>query len=286
MQSEDLLKITYKGINYSLKELVEENNTFMKSLEIPRELNLSPSSLEFVTLGDFGYLIALDKFRHLYGLLATARFAATEAHKKLHKSPILWTSGYTGQLWIRSEFLKNAVLWYNSCDDYLLQIIWFAFDFCDPNTLNTPSKYKRALKDCRWESLIKTMEIRVEEPNITFLLDKIQEFRSQVAVKTVRDIANSLKHHADLYIKDLDVQPDYVIQSYKGFNSTAVANKPLDIDEAVILLQKLHKVVVDFSMLLLNFIDFRAPFIEDEDGIIHLDAIRGKTVYKKFFINN
>ncbi|MFC1223359.1 hypothetical protein ACFE6N_06085 [Pedobacter sp. BG31] len=74
------------------------------------------------------------------------------------------------------------------------------------------------------------------------------------------------------------------MESYKGFNSEAVADKPLDIDEAVIVLQGLHKVVVEFAMMLLDFIDFRAPFAHDEKGFIHLDQIRDKIIYKKFFI--
>ncbi|MFC1223360.1 hypothetical protein ACFE6N_06090 [Pedobacter sp. BG31] len=180
----------------------------MKSLAIPGELNMAPAGLEFISLGDFGYLIARDKFRQLYSLLATVRFAVCEAHKKLHKSPILWSNGYIGQMWIRSQYLKNAVLWYNSCDDYLLQIIWFAFDFCDPNTLDKPNKYKQTLRHCRWESLVPIMEARKAEPNIGFLLAKIKEFRSLAVVSMVRSIANSLKHHADIYIRDLDIQPD------------------------------------------------------------------------------
>jgi hypothetical protein len=281
---EDLLKITYKGKDFSLKELIEDNNDFMKSLSIPDELNLTPADFRFTSLGDFGYLIAWNKFRHLYGLLATARFAVTEAHKKLHKSPVLWSNGYVGQLWIRSEYLKNAILWYNSCEDYLLQIIWFAFDFCDHNRLSTPERYKRELRGCRWDSLVPTLEARKDEPNIALMLNKIESFRGLPIAKTVRDIANSLKHHADIYIKDLDAQPDYILQSDQGFTSTAIADKPLDIDEAVIFLQTLHKEVIEFSMFLLNFIDFDAPFADDEKGVIQLDRFRDKAFYKKFFI--
>lgn len=282
--TEDLLKITYKGKDYSLKALIEDNNDFMKSLCIPDELNMAPADFKFTSLGDFGYLIARNKFRHLYGLLATARFAVTEAHKKLHKSPVLWSNGYIGQLWIRSEYLKNAVLWYNSCEDYLLQIIWFAFDFCDHNKLNTPEHYKRELRGCRWESLVSKLEARKGETNIALLLDKIQGFRIILVVKSVRNIANSLKHHADIYIKDLDVQPNYILKSDRGFNSSAISDKPLDVDEAVILLQSLHKEVIEFSMFLLDFIDFDAPFANDEKGVIQLDSPRDKAAYKKFFI--
>jgi hypothetical protein len=284
MLSEDLLKITYKGQDYTLKQLIQDNNDFMKSLAIPEALNLPPADLKFTSLGDFGYLIARDKFRHLYGLLATARFAASEAHKKLHKGPVLWSSGYTGQMWVRSQYLKNAVLWYNSCDDYLLQIIWFAFDFVNPNKLRSPNIYKRALRGCRWESLLAKLEYRNMETDVAFLLKEIKSLRTDVHVKSVRDIANSLKHHADIYIKDLDLPPDYILTSDQGFNSAAVADKPLDLDDAAILLQRAHQKITEFATFLLHFIDFEAPFADDEPDLIHMDKFRDKLVYKKFSI--
>jgi hypothetical protein len=284
MLSEDLLKITYKGQEYTLKQLIEDNNDFMKSLAIPESLNLPPADLKFTSLGDFGYLIARDKFRHLYGLLATARYAASEAHKKLHKGPVLWSSGYTGQMWIRSQFLKNAILWYNSCDDYLLQIIWFAFDFVDPNKLTSPNIYKRALRGCRWESLFAKLEHRSAEIYIALLIKEINVLREDKDVKAVRAIANSLKHHADIYIKDLDLQPNYILSSDQGFNSSAVSDKPLDLDDTAILLQRVHLKTTKFATFLLHFIDFDAPFLDDEADVIQLDKLRVKSVYKKFSI--
>jgi len=284
MHAEDLLTVTYKGQNYTLKQLTQDNNDFSKSLEIPEELNMPPDDLKSIALGDSGYLIAKDKFRHLYGLLTTGRFAASEAHKKLHKGPIQWSSGYTGQMWVRSQYLKNAMLWYNSCEDYLLQIIWFAFDFVDPNKLKSPSRYKRELRGCRWESLLGKLEARKSETIIASLLDNINALRSDPDMKAVRDIANSLKHHADIYIKDLDPQPDYVLSSYKGFTNDAVANKPLDLDEASVLLQKVHEKIITFAMYLLRFIDFDAPFVNDKPDTIHLDCPRDKRAYKKFTV--
>ncbi|SDF43833.1 hypothetical protein SAMN05216464_11816 [Mucilaginibacter pineti] len=285
MQGEELLKISYKGKDYTLKELVEDNNQFSKLILIPDRLNKHYSSLLVSSSMDFGYIIALDKFKHLYSLLATARFALTQAHQKLHKSPVTWSSGYLGQLWIRSQFLKNSVLWYNSCDDYFLQIIWFAFDFTDPNKLTTQAKYKRVLKDCRWESLLKALEPKKYENEVINLLNEIDKFHNDDTVKQVKSIANSLKHHADIYIQDLETQPDYLITSYQGFTSAATANKGLDIDESAILLQDMHKKVVEFASFLHVYIDFDKAFEPDEAGVINLAQRKDKATYKKFYIN-
>ncbi|WPU96229.1 hypothetical protein SNE25_11940 [Mucilaginibacter sabulilitoris] len=285
MQGEELLKIFYKGKDYTLKELVEDNNQFSRSILIPDQLHKQYSSFLVSSSMDFGYIIALDKFNHLYSLLTTARFALTQAHQKLHKSPVTWSSGYLGQLWIRSQFLKNSFLWYNSCDDYFLQIIWFAFDFTDPNKLTTQAKYKRVLKDSRWESLLKALEPKKHETEVINLLNKINEFHNDNTVKQVKSIANSLKHHADIYIKDLETQPDYLITSYQGFTSAATANKGLDIDESAILLQDMHKKVVEFASFLHVYIDFDKAFEPEEAGVINLAQRKDKATYKKFYIN-
>ena len=36
---------------------------------------------------------------------------------------------------MRSQFLKNSILWYNSCLDYICQIVWFGFDMHGENIL-------------------------------------------------------------------------------------------------------------------------------------------------------
>lgn len=191
-----------------------------------------------------------------------------------------------GQLWIRSQFLKNSFLWYNSCDDYFLQIIWFAFDFTNPNKLTTPAKYKRVLQGCRWESLIKSLESKKHEPDVNNLLTKINEFHSDEAVIEVKKVANPLfKHHTDIYIKDLEVQPEYIISSYQGFTSSATANKGLDIDESALLLQNMHEKVIELARFLHAYINFYKAFELEEEGIIHLDRQKEKATYKKFCVN-
>jgi hypothetical protein len=282
---EELLKISYKDKSYSLKELVADENKFSSSLKVPQRLHVGISKIQWSFTQDYGYMIAADKFDQLYHLLATAKFALTQAYQKIHKSPILWGSGYPGQLWLRSQFLKNAVLWYNSTDDYLLQIIWFAFDFFKQENMRDAGQYQRELQTCRWDKLFKVLRPRETEPNVKGLLDRVNTFQRDPAIKEIRRIANSLKHHANIQIKDLEPAENILISSHTGFNSKAVANSQLDIDEACELLKTGHEAVIKFSEFLLDFIDFRAAFPPEEDGTIHLDQVRPKAAYKKFFIN-
>jgi hypothetical protein len=282
---EDLLKITYKERSYSLKELMEDDNQFSKSLLIPEDLNVHISKFQWSFTQDYGYMIAADKFGQLYHLLATAKFALTQAYQKIHKSPILWSSGYPGQLWLRSQYLKNAFLWYNSTDDYLLQIIWFAFDFFKQQDMTDPAQYKKELKACRWDKLFKALKLREAEPAIVTLIAHIEKMQKDPVVAEIREIANSLKHHANLEIKNLQATESIHITSYLGFDSKAVENTQLDIDDACDLLKKGHQIITEFSEFLLGFIDFEAAFPPEEDGKIHMDKLKPKATYKKFFIN-
>lgn len=281
MHGKELLTISYKGKDYTLKELVEDNDQFGQSLEMPDILKKQYSA--YMMMMDFGYLIASDKFKQLYSLLASAKFALTQSHQKLHNSPLTWSAGYSEQLWIRSQYLKNAFLWYNSCDDYFLQIIWFAFDFSDPNKLTTAAKYKRVLKDCRWESLYKLLEPKKDQTEVMDLLTKLDEFHNAAAVKKVKSISNSLKHHADIYIQDLDLEPDFWLVSTTGYNSAATANKGLDIDESILLLQEMHDNVIDLACYLYFYIDFETVFDVTSERIISLEQRKDKSTYKNIF---
>ncbi len=282
---EELLNIEYKGRRYTLKELIEADNQFSKALPVTEAFHVSISKMQWAFTMDYGYMIAADKFNQLYHLLTTSKFALTQAFQKIHKSPILWTSGYLGQLWLRSQYLKNAFLWYNSTDDYLLQIIWFAFDFFKHQDMTDKERYKKELKNCRWDKLFKVLKNRDTEPEIARLLSAIEAFHNHPKIVEIREIANSLKHHANLEIKHLEGPESISISSHLGFNSEAVENKQLDIDDACELLREGHQVIIGFTQFLLDFIDFRGAFPPEIDGVINMDQSQPKTAYKKFFIN-
>lgn len=283
---EELLKIDYKGTVYTLKELIKADNKFSKSLPVPESFNVHISKMQWAFTQDYGYMIAADKFGQLYHLLATAKFALTQAFQKLHKSPILWSSGYPGQLWLRSQYLKNSFLWYNSADDYLLQIIWFAFDFFKHQDMTDQERYKKELKGCRWDKLFKILSTRDNEPAIKQLLAKIEKLREHPKIVEIRDIANALKHHATLEIKHLEDPESILITSHLGFSSEAVENKQLDIDDACELLRDGHQVTVSFTKFLLDFINFSGAFPPEKDGVINMNQIQPKSSYKKIFINS
>lgn len=61
--------------------------------------------------------------------------------------------------------------------------------------------------------------------------------------------------------------------------------KGLDVDESAILLQDMHKKIVEFAGFLHMYIDFDKAFEPEEAGVINLAQRKDKATYKKFCIN-
>lgn len=74
----------------------------------------------------------------------------------------------------------------------------------------------------------------------------------------------------------MEAQLDYIISSYRGFTSSAIANNGLDIDESALLLQNMHEKVIELARFLHAYINFDKAFEVEEEGIIYLDRQKEK----------
>lgn len=275
---DDILQIKYKETVYTLKELIADNNSFAESL-----LLFEPSQhggINFIY--DKGYCIAAEKVDQLYGLVATSRFALIEAHKKLHKNPVDWRSGYLGQIWLRSHYLKNSIIWYNSILDYIYQIVWFAFDFFE--SLETKKDYEKELRKCSWNSLT-DINKKHQNENLQKLYSEIHSAKNDRSMVQVNKWANALKHHGSLNIKELHEHDDILLKFAGGLNSKDILGEIVDLDHACLVLQQAHLRMHSLITYVLDFIDFDSMFRKDEKGVYHVE-LRDKKEYKKIVIDN
>lgn len=273
---DDILTVEYKGKVYTLKELMEDSNEFSNSLKFFKKVKHSPIFL----IDDIGYIIAIEKINQLYNLIASSRFGLIEAHKKLHKSPIEWKSGYVGQLWLRSQYLKNSIVWYNSCLDYVYQIIWFAFEFS--GEMKTGRNYRHELTLCNWKSISDVLKVRTDENSI-ILYNKLNKVKKEL--KIINTWANSLKHHGSLNFKELRPTDSYLLNFTENFNNVDIIGKVLDIDETCVVLKNVHVKLVEFIDFIVEFIDFDNMFEKTTEGD-YLTGTKYKSEYKKIIINN
>jgi len=178
------MKIIYQNIEYTLQKLKHEQMNFEKSLEVPNYLILD-GFIEFFCF-DPEYKLAVEFCRDLYNQITSARFALILGHKKLHDSNYInWESDDLGQYWLRFQYLKNSINWYNSSFDILLQVIWFGFalyriilfkDSLKKNHyINSTETFNILLKKCRWKHILDSLK-KVNSNASIELLNPLESF--------------------------------------------------------------------------------------------------------------
>ncbi|MCX2432870.1 hypothetical protein [Pedobacter sp. GR22-10] len=273
----EYLTLNYKDKTYTLKELIEDNNNFSDSLKFFNDSKRP----DIFFVNDVGYCIALEKVEQLYNLIASSRFSLIEAHNKLHKSPVEWKSGYLGQLWLRAQYLKNSIIWYNSCLDYVYQIIWFAFDFF--GEIKTKKDYRRELIECNWSKISEILESKSDQ-NSSILLCQLKQIRKDKNLKKVNLWANSLKHHGNLSFKELRLSDNYLLNFTEDFTNKDMIGDVLDIDETCETVKLAHCKLIEFINFLLDFINFENIFDRTNEGQFIINS-KEKLEYKKIIIN-
>jgi hypothetical protein len=285
-----MMEFVYKGKNYSWEEWNKEYLLFVDELELPNDLMIDLNMREFSLTHDIGYGIAIDKFRELYSLIASARLSLINAFQKFYDSNIInWNSGgYRAQLWMRYNHLKNSIIWYNSCEDYTYQILWFAYEM-NPYHINSKQSYLRNLKKCNFDRIDNLLS-EIEESNsyAKDLRKNIRDYRYDPDVEELREeLANNLKHRANIQasgLEDLRMM-GYVIKSRDGseaFNSQWLQPKLIDLDVTIELLKRVHLKLIKHCRYIMDFMSFDELFEVDSEGNAILNNIRSKSDYKKF----
>lgn len=239
----------YKASSLSLKDFVKENHEISKELKLLDSIN----GLEKIHQLDImdgspkcdkeTVAICTETFRlfqDVYNTFALARFSLLEGFRKLHLySTLKWDSGGSGQYWIRTSYLNNAIIWYNSCFDILLQTLWIGkryFIGVKPNN-NQPSFVMADLYS-KYEDIIKV-------PLTTRLKDKemcIKNFVDDITYRCIRDKANQLKHRNGLRYKEF-CDPNLMMFAFGDYNSRSTESST-NIEEVIAELISYHKAFV------------------------------------------
>lgn len=273
------LKIKYKDREYLIEDLFGESHDLLKELVLPDILNPDFFVTDFGLFNDKGYAIAGEKFGDLYSVLATARFALYNAHLKIHNDQKLLESEYSDTLWLRGQYLQNSIIWYDSCEDYILQIVWFAFDFY--KNLN---RYEDEMRRCKYSNICKELDKYKDLKNAELLLKYLSSYHQDDNVKFVRNLADSLKHKQLINIMGLDTGR---LMSFKSntFSSSLLEKKWIDLDESIEKIKQVHMKIIELGLLLIEFINFQGMFVLNEAGHIELGKCLNKREYKKIIIN-
>jgi len=281
-----MMEFIYKGKKYTWEEWYNEKKSFIENIRLPDEFLIDPALMEFSIIHDEGYSIAIEKFRELYRLIAGARNCLINAFEKFYDSNIIdRDKGYWVQLWTRGEYLKNSIIWYTSCEDYIYQIIWFAFEMGE-NEIRSCEDYENQLRQVCYTSIKNKLKIK-NTLEAQELLQYINDYRFNDDVKYMRDeLANNLKHRGHLYFKGLEEIRLFGCKKYDKdknviFDLDWVNPKIVDLDATIELLKRVHNELIEFGNKIKKFIDFENMFEKTEDGNIDLNVIKDKKSYKK-----
>lgn len=288
------MKIIYQGKEYQLEDLRREQKQFEQSLEVPEYLK-TEQVYDFVCF-DPGYKLALGFFNDIYFQIASARFALIMGHKKLHDSNyVSWESGAIGQLWLRTEYLRNSIIWYNSSYDLLWQSVWFGFSLFRKIKLGKPPKqihdvdseenFQKLLRSCTYDKLFSALS-SVEEnegsDNAKELIKRIQKFNGSEPQKEVREWANSLKHRGSFKVKEL-YNPSGGL-TIGTFNSDYTVPFIVGIDDISDILRKYHVSLCQLIKFTFDFFNFKDMIPEEIEGKIPMDIVVKEENYKKIVI--
>jgi len=288
------MNIIYQGKEYTIEELRREQKLFEKSLEVPEYLQMD-QVYDFVCLNP-GYKLAIDFLGDLYFQITSARFALIMGHKKLHDSNyVSWDSGALGQIWLRSQYLRNAIVWYNSSYDLLWQAIWFGYSlfrkigFGKPpqkiQDVNSTETFQKLLRSCTYDKLcfaLSAVEISEGSDKAKELLEAIKEFNDYKQQKKVREWANSLKHRGSFKVKEL-YHPRSGLTA-GDFDSQYTKPLIVGIDEIPEILKDYHIAFCKLIRFTFSFFDFESMIPEKTEGAIYLDREAEEKDYKKIFI--
>lgn len=228
------INIIYDGEKLSIYEFFEKNREFEKEISNIDEINglelkneMSVKFTAFENDDDF-YIVIINVFRvfqDLYNLFASARFALINAHRILHlRSAIEWKDGKE-QLWLRSTWLNNAIIFYNSCFDRLMQAVWIGlelFDWQQTNKKKTLSK-QDLLTNEGLEDIYSSFDYNKHKALIPDDLYGIIEPVYSQKLNVVRQYANSIKHRGGLRYRNVftfgQIYDNWEGGAYSSFNT-------------------------------------------------------------------
>ncbi|WP_418877474.1 hypothetical protein [Xylanibacter rarus] len=230
------------------------------------KLNINYSSLnemEYLSLGELGLVIAAHKFFDLSNLINNANFSIQQINKCNSEE-------------LKSYYLRYAILDYNACYDYLLQIIYFAFDFFPDFDYTSFEEYQNIIKNnCRLSCTKKVNGVltkvdtefakdinKLKETNIEFkrFYKKFNKYNAFASDKKfgIRQWVNNIKHQGGFYFNEVLKHIGYTeCMDYSGnllFTTKILMPFAPTFDNAINRLYKQNLNIVEYSQWLFEYL--------------------------------
>lgn len=209
-----------------------------------------------------GLYISTIKFEELEDLIRFSNISLRDGMKEDYKATLNGKVHSTAQRILRFYHLKYAILNYNSCYDYILQIIYFAFDFCEDIT--SSEVYQEQLAKCTfgYNSKFRKHFKDFSEINIKAkqLFDNLDDLYNNKREK-LSGWANAIKHRGGLSIPEMKPnRPNTCICDNDNgailFSPEMIYPYTISIEEIIEELKEQNKIICEFAEYLFNFLGF------------------------------
>lgn len=266
-------EIIYKETKYTFDDYKERRLSFSNSLPLftrysdeilPMEIHLSISNFDYYKAAKF-----LEKAETC---LQTARYYLMQGEDIIeYDCNLPWKYGYQLVFDIRTTNFTTAIIWYNNCFDYILQIAFLAFClYKKMPRFRENMQFEEILKLCTFKSIRELHESNSDNQGLNELWIILKECHDSIS--DLNEWANYLKHKGGIGIVGL--KPDSPFQIYIGkpgetpeSRTSEFESIKLDLDESIIKTRDMHNSLICCLNRLVDFIGFEnAKFSIDEEG--------------------
>lgn len=219
--------------------------------------------LILIMAGTHSHYMAIKKFEELDAILMTAKCCLNDGsrfdHKVYSECKDIRKYDKTAQYQQNLHYLKSAVVWYISSIDYLLQIIYFGFEFYTP--FDTNSGYVRELRKCVWNKKYTFYKDFCAFADVNdhakALKNEWETLQRQPSVIYTRKFANSIKHHGGFELSETAGKSTRIAVTEPSSGTT------VDLDEMM------GRPTIPFAELVQNLIDIHHQVVLLEEYLFN-----------------
>lgn len=254
---------------FQLLELPE----YLNGTEIRYELNIMTSKKEKAVL-----IETCRRLQDLYDEICAARFALITSCQVRYPEYLSADTDERGHLWIQSQFVNNAILWYNATFDILLQVIWVYFKLYKLYKKESLSlcNIDKVLSKCNKNNVLGFLPNEDWEGTLKGTLESFD--KAGTNLQYIHNFANTLKHRRMIKYEELDKRkhracfitlsqlPEIVIEGQPPskqdsqeiktlYNSNETLQK-VKMADVINLLFEYHKEICQLSKFVYDKIEF------------------------------
>jgi hypothetical protein len=252
---------------------------FIKEMEIPKHPLVNTWARDIIAQYDVGYCIAIDRLMSVFDSIISARFYFLNSiiPKDYTRSNLLGIEPFADSIdnKIRCQFLKSAILLYNSCPEYIYHTIWFAFNMHQEPYHYNPNWYRKVMKKCSSDIVVSMLTSKAEK-NIDArkLLNRINEIRCDTEIDYIRSLSNCIKHKGNLRFKGVDDSREinfmvgFELNDTEkiGFSTHWLNPEVIDLNGIQNIIISLHKKLISYISFIIDFLELSNVFVETKNS--------------------